>query len=66
MSFWYPFLDPQLTTYHSNVGVHIIVVLKSNTSTLRLIDIYHSCVAELPPQNLMCVCVCCMYIIETC
>jgi len=26
MSFWCIFLDPDLTTYHSNMGVHIIVV----------------------------------------
>ena len=23
MSFWYPFLEPHLTTYHSNIGVQV-------------------------------------------
>ena len=27
MSFWCPFLDPHLTTYHSNIGVHILAML---------------------------------------
>jgi hypothetical protein len=63
--FWCQFLDPHLTTYNSNVGVQIIVVLEWGTSTLRLIDICHSCLAKVLPQNLMCVCVCCMHIIET-
>ena len=27
-------LDPHLTTYHSNIGVHIIVLLELGTSTL--------------------------------
>ena len=30
-----PFLGPHLTTYHSNIGVHIIVVLELGTSTLE-------------------------------
>ena len=63
--FWGQFLDPHLTSYNSNVDVQIIVVLEWGTSTLRLIDICHSCLAKLLPQNLMYVCVCCMYIIET-
>ena len=29
------FLDPHLTTYHSTIGVHIIVVLELDMSTLR-------------------------------
>ena len=32
--FWCPFLDPHLTTYHSNIGVHIIAMLDIATSTL--------------------------------
>jgi hypothetical protein len=35
MSFWCPFLDPHLTTYHSNMGVQIIIVLELGMSTSR-------------------------------
>ena len=33
MSFWYPYLVPQIITYNSNIGVQIIVVLELGTST---------------------------------
>ena len=35
MSFWYLYLDPHLTTYHSNVSVLIIVVLELGMSNLQ-------------------------------
>ena len=31
---WCLILDPHLTTYHSNIGVHIIVVLELDMPTL--------------------------------
>ena len=34
MSFWCPFFDSHLSTYHSNIGVQIIVVLELGMSTL--------------------------------
>ena len=34
MSFWCLFLDPHITTYHSNTSVQIIVVLELGTSAL--------------------------------
>lgn len=33
MPFWCQFLDPHLTTYHSNVGQQIIVVINLGMST---------------------------------
>ena len=33
MSFWCPFLDPHLPTYHSNISLQIIGVLKFGMST---------------------------------
>ena len=36
MSFWYLFLEQQLTTYHSNVGVHWKEVTELGTSTFNL------------------------------
>lgn len=34
VSFWCLFLDPHLTTYHSNTGAHIIAMLELGTCTL--------------------------------
>ena len=34
MSLWCLLLDPHLTTYHSNIGVQIIDIVKLGTSTL--------------------------------
>ena len=34
VSFWCPFLDPKLTTYLSNIGVQIILVLELHPPTL--------------------------------
>ena len=36
MSFSCPFLDPHLTTFHSNIGVQVIAMLDLGTSTLRV------------------------------
>ena len=35
MLFWCLFLDPHQSTFHSNIGVHLIVVLKLGTCTLQ-------------------------------
>ena len=34
MPFWCPFLDPHLTTYHSNIGFQVIAMLDKHLSTL--------------------------------
>ena len=33
--FWCPFLDPHLTAYHSNIGVHILPMSECGTSALE-------------------------------
>ena len=37
MSLSHLFLDPHLTTYHSNTGVHMLAILEIGTSTLGTI-----------------------------
>lgn len=37
MYFWYPFLEPHLTTYHSNIGALLKLVTKLGTSTFESI-----------------------------
>jgi hypothetical protein len=33
--FWCPFLDPHLNTYHSNLAIHITVMLELHTPTVH-------------------------------
>ena len=35
MSFWYSFLEPYITTYHTNIGVHLKRISQWHMSTLN-------------------------------
>lgn len=42
MSLWCPLVDPLLTAYHSNIGSHIVAMLKSGISNLRMVEVSYN------------------------
>ena len=57
VSFWCPFLDPQLTTYHSNIGVQTnwfvgigCVYLNPLPQLLKHLPYIHVCLGVLTPK----------------
>jgi hypothetical protein len=53
ISFWYLFLDPHLTTYHSIIDVQVIAMLKLHTSTLATTLKRRQSFNWMPPHKLI-------------